>query len=153
MPRYAVIRALDANALPIGLVIEDEGCVRVEALDEYALPERISEPYRVLQRDLSEVLYTPGDSGYFDQVLVELSRHASVGERGKIPFPSEAALLNLFSEKVLKPRLRQAIRGSYRGPSQESVFQPRFHRIRRRQPRDGECIDQSPAQAAYRVAA
>jgi hypothetical protein len=152
MPRYAVIAALDANALPVGLVVEDEDCVRVEALDEYAFPACITEPYRVLQRDLSEVIYKPGDVGYFDQVLVELSRQASVGEQGEIPFPSEAALLNLFSEKVLNPRLRQASRGSYKGPSRESVFRPRFHRASRHQ-RNGECIDRSPAQAAYRVAA
>lgn len=152
MPRYAVIGALDAGALPIGLVVDDEGCVRVEALDEYGLPARITEPYRVLQRDLTEVIYKPGDNGYFDQVLVELSRQASIGERGEIPFPSEAALLGLFSEKVLKPRFRQATRGSYKvSASRELVFRPSFQRTRPRG--EPQCLDRSPSRATYRVAA
>lgn len=127
MPRYAVIGALDAKSLPIGLVVEDEGCVRIEALDEYRLPELITEPYRVLQRDLSEVVYKPGDTGYFDQVLVELSRLVSIGEQDSISIPSEAALLSLFAEKVLKPRFREATRGNYSGShGRESVFRPRL---------------------------
>lgn len=151
MPRYAVVGALDASALPVGLVVEDEDCVRVEALDDYALPTCITEPYRVLQRDLTEVIYKPGDSGYFDQVLVELSRQAAIGEQGEIPFPSEAALLSLFSEKVLKPRLQKATRGSYRPPSREVVFQPKFRRPRQRV--ENQCLNHSPSRATYRVAA
>jgi len=152
MPRYAVIRALDTSALPIGLVFEDEDCVRVEALDEYALSARITEPYRVLQRDLTEVIYQPGDGGYFDQVLVELSRQVSIGEQGEIPLLSETSLLDLFSEKVLKPRLRQATRGSYMpSASREAVFRPRFRTSRQRG--GNECLDRLPSQATYRVAA
>jgi hypothetical protein len=114
MPRYAVLRSLDARSLPIGIAVERDGYVHIDALDEYGLPPRIDEEYRVLGRDLSEVRYTPGDPGYFDQLLVELSRVVSVGEQGSVPDSDSATLDELLETHVLAPR-RVSVRGTYVG--------------------------------------
>lgn len=140
MPRYAVLRALEGAGLPVGLVIERRGYVHVEALDEYGLPRRFDEEYRVLGRDLVEVMYRPGDAGYFDQVLVDLSRHVSVAGQGEVDDAEWGTVLRLFQEKVVDPRLR-GVAGHYvvRRPVQAAYYlrplsspQRRPHRSRHR---------------------
>lgn len=103
--RYAVLREPDGDHLPMGLALEMSDYVRVLALDEYGLPKKIKEPYRVTGRDMAIIEYRPGMSGYFEQVLVELSRVASMGEQGEAADISDDSVIALFSEKVQKPRV------------------------------------------------
>jgi hypothetical protein len=105
MRRYAVLRETDGENLPIGIAIERESDVTIVALDEFGLPRRISEPYRVLQRDLSTVEYKPGDPGYFEQVLLELQRAASISEIQEVPDATRDILIALYNDKVVKGRL------------------------------------------------
>lgn len=106
MKRYVVLREPDGEHLPMGLAVERDRDVVILALDEFALPKRIREPYRVVQRDLSVVEYVPGQEGYFEQVLVELARVASIGSHGTVEDTGQDALIELFTNEVQKPRLR-----------------------------------------------
>lgn len=105
MNRYAILQETDGQNLPLGIAVERENEVRVIAVDEFGLPKRISEPYEVLQRDLTTVQYKPGDAGYFEQVLLELQRIASVGKVKDLPAADPQALMEIVSEEVLKARL------------------------------------------------
>src|SRR4051794_36017796 len=81
--RYAVLRSLDTSK-PVGIVVERPNHVLVDGPDEYGLERHVVHPYRVLGRDLHEVVYNPGTPGYFDQVLAELGRLFAIGKRGTI---------------------------------------------------------------------
>jgi hypothetical protein len=105
MNRYAILQETDGQNLPLGIAVERENEVRVIAVDEFGLPKRISEPYEVLQRDLTTVQYKPGDAGYFEQVLLELQRIASVGQVKELPSADPQTLMEIVSEEVLKARL------------------------------------------------
>jgi hypothetical protein len=66
-------------------------------------PSRISDPYRVLLPDSTEVVYEPGDDGYFDQVLIDLSRCFAIGERGEREHADVSTITELMAEKVSAP--------------------------------------------------
>jgi hypothetical protein len=80
--------------------------------DRGQFPERIEEEYRVRQRDLSEVVYRPGDEHYFDQVLIELARICTIGEQGGVPDADWGTISGLLHMHVTAPRLA-ALRGDY----------------------------------------
>jgi hypothetical protein len=105
MKRYALLRETDGQHLPVGIAVERDNDVTIVAIDEFGLPRRISEPYEVLQRDLSTVQYRPGDQGYFEQVLLELQRIVSVGEKQNLPSVEADALIELYNDEVARARL------------------------------------------------
>ena len=105
MKRYVVLREPHGEFLPMGVAVERVRDVTIIAIDEYGLPKRMVEPYRVMQRDLSIVEYLPGSSGYFDQVLIELQRVASIGSTGEIEDADRETLIELYNANVVKPRL------------------------------------------------
>ncbi len=105
MKRYAILREADGDRLPMALVVERDEDVTIVAWDEYGLPRKVHEPYRVLQRDLTSVEYRPGDEGYFDQVLVELQRLASIGSVGEIETADRESIIKLYDREVLRPRI------------------------------------------------
>ena len=111
-PQYAVLHALDAENLPIGIAIERRGYVYIDAIEEYGLPTRIEEEYRVRQRDLSEVTYRPGATHYFDHVLIELARLVGIGERSTVKDADWGTISSLLREKVTGPRIA-ALHGEY----------------------------------------
>ena len=67
---------------PFGLAMEMDGFVLVHTPREYGIPERHDGEYRVLEPDGTFVTYGPGDTGYFDQVLVDLAWAFGIGEQG-----------------------------------------------------------------------
>lgn len=79
----------------------------VEAIEELGLPRRIEEEYRVLQRDMTEVVYRPGDQQYFDQVLVELARTVAIGDQAVVPSADWGTVMRLIQELVVDPRMRE----------------------------------------------
>lgn len=117
MVRYVVLQAPDGEGRPIGLAFELPGGVLVDAFDEYGLPKKITEPYQVRQRDLSEIVYAPGEPGYFEQVLVELARVVAIGPKRTIDSLDPVVLDRLFHTEVWMAGLAR-MRGSYTGDGQ-----------------------------------
>lgn len=106
--RYAVLWTLDEpESLPIGLAVEQDGCVLVDLPEHYCVPARWRGEYRVLQPDSTRLTYRPGDTGYFDQVLLDLSRMFAIGQQDVVDAADQEAVLGLLNENVLRP-LRQA---------------------------------------------
>ena len=113
MAKYAVLwDASGERSVPVGIAIARESEVVVSAPWQYGLPSRISEPYRVLLPDSSEVVYEPRDDAYFDQVLIDLSRSFAIGERGERECADVPTITELIAEKVTAPALAMR-RGHY----------------------------------------
>jgi hypothetical protein len=102
--KYAVLWDVDGSrSLPVGIAIARESEVVVSVPWQYGIPARISDPYRVLLPDSSEVVYSPGEDAYFDQVLIDLSRSFAVGERGERQQADVTTITELMAEKVTAP--------------------------------------------------
>ncbi len=102
--RYAVLWSLeDPTSLPIGVAVEQEGHVLVDVPEHLCVPARHRGEYQVLQPDSTHLTYRPGDDGYFDQVLVDLSRMFAIGERGEILEADPTTVVGLLRTKVFQP--------------------------------------------------
>lgn len=129
--RYAVLWSLNNPvSMPIGIAVEQDGHVLVDVPEHLCVPARYRGEYRVLQPDSDYITYRPGHEGYFEQVLIDLSRMFAIGERGEIPAGDPATIIKLLREKVLQPlqekRLQQyepAASGPRYAPRTEPVAQ------------------------------
>ncbi|MGC1851711.1 MAG: hypothetical protein WA687_04645 [Solirubrobacterales bacterium] len=105
MAKYAVLWEINGQASrPIGLAIDLGDYVYVEVPDSYGIPHRFDGEYRVLQPDSTHMVYRPGEEGYLEQILVDLSSLFAIGDRGLADISNNAALIALLTEKVFKPR-------------------------------------------------
>lgn len=105
MLRYAVLwEPTDGRSQPVGLVLETPDSVRLELPQAYGMPTRYDGEYRVLQPDMTEVVYRPGDPHYFDHTLIELMRHFAVCDLGEVQTVDEIVVGSLLDEHVLAPR-------------------------------------------------
>jgi hypothetical protein len=68
------------------------------------------------------VRYEPGSAGYFDQVLVELSRTFAVQLDGTVEVDSPIDVIELLRENVLEP-LEAEVVGHYR-PVRRERYEP-----------------------------
>jgi hypothetical protein len=117
--RYAILwDTSGTQSSPVGFAIERDGDVLVNVPRQYGIPATFEAPYRVLLPDSTDVAYTPADEGYFDQVLLDLTRSFAIGERGEVDTCDMRTLLDLMTTKVTGPALEMR-RGSY-GSSRES---------------------------------
>ena len=81
--RYAVLLdRSNGEGRPVGIAVEHAGGVLVDLPAAYAVPVAHTGEYRVLKADFIEVVYQPGDPGYFDQVLVDLFWGFAIGKTG-----------------------------------------------------------------------
>jgi hypothetical protein len=103
--RYAVLwePAPPGDAKPVGLAVQRDDHVVVEAPNDMCIPPRYDEPFVVAGPDLAPVTYRPEDQQYFDQVLLDLSRAFIIGEVEAVPTATQGVILRLLSEKVLRP--------------------------------------------------
>jgi hypothetical protein len=123
VPRYAVLHDVTArDSAPVGLAIEMPDHVLVHVPREYGIHERHDGEYRVLQPNMTHVVYAPGDAAFFDQVLVDLSWAFGVGEQGLVESANYQTLFQLLVEKVERERNREKV-GDY-----ETVGAPRERR-------------------------
>jgi hypothetical protein len=103
--RYAILweHVGDASR-PAGLVLDRGDHVVVEAPDDLMFPSRFDEPFVVggITSPIP-VTYQPRHPQYFDQVLIELSRTFSIGERATVASASDGVLLRLLRDKVWAP--------------------------------------------------
>ena len=107
MPRFAVLHDVAGEeSRPVGIVLEMPDHVLVLAPKEYGIPERHDGAYRVFQPDATFVAYQPGDSAYFDHVLIDLSCSFGIGEQGICVDASLTTLLQLIVEKIERERSR-----------------------------------------------
>ena len=103
--RYAVLweATPEQPARPVGLVVQQNDHVLVEAPDDLCIPSRYDAPFVVAGPDMTTVQYTPEDDQYFDQVLLDLSRAFIVGETEALPSATEGIILRVFRDKILRP--------------------------------------------------
>jgi hypothetical protein len=100
--KYAVLWDVRGHASrPFGVVAEHGDHVHVFVPKECGVPTRYSDDFRVLGPGGSFVVYRPGDEGYFDQVLVDLSRVFAVGKRGTVPSLDKSSLFEIFVDEVV----------------------------------------------------
>jgi hypothetical protein len=113
MPRYAVLHDVTTEeTTPVGIALEMGDHVLVHVPSEYGIPARHDGEYRVRQPNMAFVIYRPGDAGYFDQVLVDLSWAFGVGEQGVREETGFKTVLELMVEKVERERSRERV-GEY----------------------------------------
>jgi hypothetical protein len=105
--RFAVLWELADDAQPVGVVVQRDHDVLVELPNEHGLPKRYDQPYRVLGPDMTEILYTPDREGYFEQVMVDLSRLYAVGNQDTVDRVDDGTVLELLQDHVLAPRTRR----------------------------------------------
>ncbi len=105
--RYAVLWELQDESQPAGIVVQRDRYVLVELPNEHGMPKRYDRPYRVLGPDMTEVVYDPGTDGYFDQVLVDLTRLYAVNEQDTVERSDDGTVLELLQDHVLAPRTRR----------------------------------------------
>lgn len=105
--RYAILWELADSAQPIGLALERERDVLVVLPEVYGLPANYSHEYRVLQPDLTEIVYRVGDEGYLDHVLIELQRHFAVQGSGVVESCDDVSVCTLMQDHVWSPRTRR----------------------------------------------
>jgi hypothetical protein len=111
--KYAVLWDIEsAKSRPIGLAIDGENGVTVELPSDYGLPRTYSDEFRVLKGG-QDIVYTPGEPAYFEQVLADLSTAVAVSERGEIEAQTPEAVLDLMREKVNRPGQQAAAVGHY----------------------------------------
>jgi hypothetical protein len=115
MNSYAVLwDFVGEESRPVGIAIHRGNDVYVDVADEYGIPKRYSAPYRVLRADSTEVVYRTQDAGYFEQLLLDLSRVFAIGERGEVASADSTTIMRLLTEKVHRPRNRARV-GEYSG--------------------------------------
>src|SRR3712207_4277069 len=102
--RYAVLWGLDeATSVPVGIAVEQDGYVLVDVPEHFCIPARHRGEYRVVEPDGTPVTYRPGDEGYFEQLLIDLSRTFAIGERHTLAVADPISIAELLKEKVLDP--------------------------------------------------
>jgi hypothetical protein len=80
--RYAVLWDVDGGeSVPCGLAVDGPEAVRLTLPAVYGFPEFIDEPVTVPLPSGAAALLRPGDSGYFDQVLLDLSHTFAIVEQ------------------------------------------------------------------------
>lgn len=105
--RYAVLwEPAEDGARPVGLAVEQDGFVLVEVRSDLGFADRYDGAFEVCAPDMSIVRYEPGDAGYFDQVMLDMSRSFIIGEQGQVENASQGVVLRLLSIQVFAP-LRQ----------------------------------------------
>ena len=103
MKRYAVLWDVEGQkSQPVGVAFEAGDSVLVAAPSSFGLPPRFDGDYRVLQPDSTDIIYRPEDHGYFDQVLLDLSRTFAIGERSTVGVLDDATIRHVFQDKVLR---------------------------------------------------
>jgi hypothetical protein len=108
--RYAVLWETSpelSRARPAGLVVEQDGFILVEARNELGVPSRYDRPFNVTGPDMVLVQYKPGDTQYFDHVILDLSRRFIVGKEGSVGEASEGVILKLLAVHVFGPLRRE----------------------------------------------
>jgi hypothetical protein len=106
--RYAVLwEPTDEGSRPVGVAVEQPGFVAIEVRGNLGVPTRYDDPFDVRGPDMHIVRYAPGDEGYFDQVLLDLSRAFIIGEQSSVENATQGVVLRLLTTLVLQPlRLR-----------------------------------------------
>jgi hypothetical protein len=139
MRRYAVLWDVEGvKSRPIGVALEAGECVLVTAPYSFGLPSRFDGDYRVLQPDSTDVIYRPEDAGYFEQVLLELSRSFAIGERGTVGVVDDATIRHLVQDKVLRPQMQtistpytqQGVRHPVTAGRRRQIFRPEAQPLR-----------------------
>lgn len=87
--RYAVIWDVDdGESVPCGLVVDGPDAVQLILPEFYGLPRFVDEPKTLVAPDGAEETVEPGDVGYFEAVLIDLSyAFAVVEQTGPAPVP------------------------------------------------------------------
>ena len=110
--RYApLLEIRNGSGRPVGVAIEHADGVAVDLPSSYGIPAAHSGEYRVLQPDLAEIIYRPGDAGYLEQVLVDLSWGFAIGEIGVIDELTPSAYARLRANLAADYARRQS--GAY----------------------------------------
>lgn len=112
--RYAILWEIapGGSARPVGLAVEQDDFVLVEARDDLCIPTRYDQPFTVAGPDqAAPVIYHPGDPQYFEQVLVDLSRAFAITGQAIVPGgqASEGTILRLLTEHVTGPLRRELV--------------------------------------------
>jgi hypothetical protein len=106
MPRYAVLRDIHHPGVrPIGLVTEHADRVRVLLAEDRGVRADWHDPYNVFEPDGNALVYMPGEDGYFDHVLMSLSRTFVVDELDYVADLDDETVLTLYYSKVDHPRM------------------------------------------------
>jgi hypothetical protein len=113
MHRYAVLHDLTTEqTLPVGFAVELDDHVLVHLPRTFGIPEKHDGEYHVRQPDMNFITYRPGDAGYFDQVLVDLSWGFGVGEQDTLADVTDKTLLELQVSRIDRV-LAQSRHGEY----------------------------------------
>lgn len=125
MPRrYAVLWSLDHDrSIPVGIAVDQGDHVLIDVPDHFCIPARQRGDYYVIQPDSTHVKYRPGDEGYFDQALLELSRLFAIGEQGELPGEDAVEVIDLLRRKVLEPLASMEVRSYTVAPAKPSGYQ------------------------------
>jgi hypothetical protein len=99
-------------ARPVGLAIEQDGYVFVEAPDDLCMPTRYERPFTVASPDLTSITYAPRHPQYFDHVLIDLSRAFAIVEKEPVSTAGHTTVLRLLNEYIIRP-LRHETRGTW----------------------------------------
>jgi hypothetical protein len=123
--RYAVLweTFTDQPARPVGLVVEQDDHVLVEARDDLCIPTRYDAPFTVAGPDMTTIQYTPRDPQYFDQVIVDLSRAFSITDYQMVGEATEGVILRLLNEHVLRPLREKHVVSYYHNQHKYPVVQ------------------------------
>lgn len=124
--RFAVLWDVDLDeSAPVGLAVERSNHVRVYLPRDSGVPTRYDGEYRVFGPDGSDIVYRPGDDGYFEQVLVDLSRVFAIGTQDvREDLHERAAIMELFLTYVVHPRTDR-VAGEYEvEPSRQASRAP-----------------------------
>lgn len=128
-PRYAVLWSVDgAESIEIGLAVERGDHVLVDVPNNLCMPARQRGEYKVLEPDGSLIVYSPGSDGYFEQVLIDLSRTFAIGEQGRLADADSATIAKALNEKVLRPILTKH-RARYRPRARALRYESASDRI------------------------
>ncbi len=102
--RYAVLwEPTNKGSRPVGIAVEQPDCVAVEVRGNLGVPTRYDDPFDVRGPDMHVVRYVPGDTAYFDQVLLDLSRAFIIGEQSSVENATQGVVLRLLNALVLRP--------------------------------------------------
>lgn len=85
--RYAVLWDIDdGESVPCGLAVDAPDAVQLIVPDFYGLPRFVDEPKVLVAPDGGEHTVHPGELGYFETVLMDLSyTFAIVEQTGPVP--------------------------------------------------------------------
>jgi hypothetical protein len=102
MASYAILWDIDReSSYPVGIAVEREDGVRVYLPSYYeGFRTHYTDPEYVLQPDISEREYRPGQPGYFDQIVAQLSRTFAIGKRGDLNRTDIDSIMDRLVEEV-----------------------------------------------------